>query len=338
MIAEMLRPPPVSFVSRPKSQPGEIIHCNENWRRVEPTLSVLVPVYHHDSSALIQALSQCQHARDVELILYDDGTVDAELTKTLTREIDAFTGAGCLVTATVNKGRSAGRNRLEGLARSDWMIFLDADMIPDDQNFLSRYIQMIRKHRQPMLVVGGFTLKQAEKTAKTALHWAQCESSECVPADERNTNPGRFVFTSNVLVHKDIMTVVPFDDAFVGWGWEDVDWGLRAARRFPVLHIDNTATHVGLDTPQVLLRKYGKSGNNFWLAAERHPDALKDTALYRMARILAWIPGQFILKWIAGGIAQLPHWMVPLGLRLLALKLFRASVYAEARNARRKSL
>ena len=336
MIAESLRPPPVHSIVKPQALSGETIYCNTNWRRVEPTLSVLVPVYHHDPCALINGLNACGFAHQVELVLYDDGTNDTELTVLIRHAIEAFSGAACLVTADQNKGRSAGRNRLEQIARSDWLLFLDADMLPDDGDFLARYLKSIEKHNQPMLVVGGFSLNQVEVSAKTRLHWQQCETSECLPAQERRTNPGRFVFTSNVLVHKDIMTVVPFDDDFKGWGWEDVDWGLRAARRFPVFHINNTATHMGLDTPGILLGKYGKSGKNFWLAAERHPDELKGTALYKSSRFLSWIPGQVILKWISGGLARLPGWIAPVKVRLIALKLFRASAYAEAYHARKK--
>jgi glycosyltransferase involved in cell wall biosynthesis len=338
MIAESLRPPPVSILNKPKANPGETIYCNALWRRIDPVMSVLVPVYKHDPSALMRSMRQCRHAENVELILYDDGSADPDLTKILQAELEDFTGAGCLITAQDNMGRAKGRNRLEELARSEWLLFLDADMIPDHKGFLVRYMKLIQQYGHPMLIVGGFSLKQVEPNSKTQLHFAQCARSECVPADERRTNPGRFVFTSNVLVHKDIMTVVPFDDDFIGWGWEDVDWGTRAARRFPVLHIDNTATHVGLDTPDDLMRKYGRSGENFWLAAERHPETLKSTPLYRMARVLSWIPGQVLLKWMSAGVARLPGWMMPIQLRLVALKLFRASAYAEARNARNKTV
>ncbi len=334
MIAESLRPPAVQFSARPASKQGEHIHCNDAYRRIEPILSVLVPVYHYDSSALAETLGRCGYAENVELIFYDDGSGDPALTSKLTMGVDQFPGAACLVTAEHNLGRSGGRNRLEELARSEWMLFLDADMLPDDTGFLKRYLKQIKEHRQPILVVGGFSLKQAVPSPENALHWKQCAVSECVPADIRQTNPGRFVFTSNVLVHKDIMAVVPFDSEFEGWGWEDVDWGLRAARRFPVIHIDNTATHVGLDPASTLVRKYSKSGRNFWLAADRHPDALKSTGLYRMAVILSYIPGRSLFKYLFKGLALLPGFLAPVGLRLTALKLYRAFVHAEARHAK----
>jgi hypothetical protein len=32
--------------------------------------------------------------------------------------------------------------------------------------------------------------------------------------------------------------MIPFDEAFSGWGWEDTDWGIRATKYFPVRHIN----------------------------------------------------------------------------------------------------
>lgn len=334
MIAESLRPPPISSYEKPGALPGETIVCNDQWRRVSPRLSVLVPVYHYDASVLIGMIGKCLGSGAVEIILYDDGSSDPELTFRLWSALQDTPSGGALVTASENRGRSAGRNRLEQLARSEWMLFLDADMLPDDTGFLQRYLTILDKYQQPALVVGGFSLKLAIPTPATKLHWEQCMASECIPASDRQKNPGRFVFTSNVLVHRDIMTVIPFDDAFRGWGWEDVDWGLRAAKRFPVLHIDNPATHMGLDTPGDLLRKYGNSGANFWLAADRHPEALKNTPLYTLSRVLAHIPGHKALKWLSAGIAKLPGWSVPMPVQLFALKLYRAAVYAEAHNAK----
>ncbi|MFC6197411.1 glycosyltransferase family 2 protein [Ponticaulis profundi] len=331
MIAERLTAGAPSHVAEPEALPGERVVCNENWQQIAaPSLSVLVPNYRDRPAKLLEALSDCIAADQIEVVIYDDGSDMQDLTEETVVAVQQFRGAACLISASENRGRAFGRNRLEHVARSDWMVFLDADMVPDDASFLQRYIEHIQSDARPALVVGGFSLQQAKETHANELHWAQCEVSECLPASERAQNPGRFVFTSNVLVHKQIMSDVPFDTAFSGWGWEDVDWGLRAAERFPVHHIDNTATHLGLDTPDVLLKKYGQSGRNFWLAAHRHPDALKDTSLYRLAGFLAPFPGKSLLAALASMTARLPGWSMPKSIRLFALKLYRATVYAEA--------
>lgn len=321
---------PSSF--RVSTLPCESLVSNSRWRQVDPKLSILIPTFRDSASHLIQMLSACDNSDQVEVIVFDDGTNDPDLTENLTAAILEFSGAASLITSSENKGRSEGRNRLQSLARSEWLLFLDADMLPDDVKFISRYLEQISGNESPAMVVGGFSLNLAEPTPKTKLHWAQSIASECVPADIRQQSPGRYVFTSNVLVHQDIMSIIPFDPVFKGWGWEDVDWGIRVAKRFPVQHIDNTATHLGLDTPESLLKKYGTSGHNFWLAVNRHPDELKTSGLARLSGLISRLPGKSIARPIFYTIAISPGWLMPLALRLLALKLYRATVYGGSRH------
>lgn len=313
---------------------NEDIFANERWGKTRPSLTVLIPVYKYDSSALIQGLSACKSSEDVGLIAYDDGSDDAHLTKQIVNEIDRFKGPACVVTAAKNVGRSMVRNRLETLAKTDWLLYLDGDMLPDDEKFLDRYLKVLNGLVEPTVIVGGLSLKFAVKTKENDLHWRQTELSEVVPADIRSKEPGRYVFTSNLLIHKKISTEQAFDDAFSGWGWEDVEWGLRVAKHYPVLHLDNPATHLGLNSSKELIQKYAQAGRNFWIAVERHPEGLKDTALYRLSVMLSDLPGLSVLRRAAHAVSNAPAYLVPLSLRVFALKLFRACVSAGARHDR----
>ena len=315
---------------------AELAHANGRWGQSGAQLSILIPTFRDSAHALINRLAECDGAVDTEVIVYDDGSGDPELTALMSAAVDAYPGGACLITALTNKGRSAGRNHLEETANAEWHLFLDADMYPDDVAFLSRYVDAISSQNgAPCMIVGGFSLNFAPFSAKTDLHRAQSLKSECIPAETRNLEPGRFVFTSNVLVHRHIMETITFDPAFSGWGWEDVDWGLRVADRYPVLHIDNTATHLGLDPASVLISKYEKSAGNFWLAAERHEDAMKATPLYRMSRRFARLPGRALLAGLSKQVALLPASLMPAAIRLACLKVFRAAVYGGHDYARR---
>ncbi|WP_293617600.1 glycosyltransferase family A protein [Ponticaulis sp.] len=334
MIAEAgARQSPPASAGLPEAIDGETIHTNANWTDVTPRLSILVPTYKDSANQLLSMLAACHYAESVEIIVYDDGSQDIALTNAVRESVDAFPGAACLITAEHNKGRSAGRNRLQASSRAPWLVFLDADMIPDDEGFIVRYLKCVQDDPAPRLVVGGFSMKLTPFSSKTDLHRAQSERSECIPAHIRSEEPGRYVFTSNVLAHRDIMNAVPFDPAFSGWGWEDVEWGIRVSRQYPVEHIDNTATHLGLDTAQDLLRKYEQSGANFWLAVERHPDVMEQTPLYRMASMFSRLPGRSLIREISRYVSRMPVWLMPRAIRLLALKTFRAAVYGGARHA-----
>lgn len=291
------------------------------------TLTVCVPCYHDHASPLISHLSNLPETGRVALLLFDDGSDDDALTRQLARHIMNHPGPARLVTAPKNGGRSQARNRLVDLAETDWVLLIDADMRPDTDIFFQRYIKAIENADGPSLIAGGFTLRQVTPTRQTRLHAAQSARSECLSAEARSEDPGRYVFTSNILVHKQILADITFDDGFTGWGWEDVDWGLRVAARFPVRHIENTATHLGLDDTDALLGKFGRSGANFARLAQRHPEAVRHMRLWKMAHVLQRLPFRKALTRLSRTVAR-TGW-IPVSLRLLALKLYRAFCYGE---------
>ncbi|MEO1027933.1 MAG: glycosyltransferase family 2 protein, partial [Pseudomonadota bacterium] len=154
--------------------------------------------------------------------------------------------------------------------------------------------------------------------------------SECLPAETRQISPGLHIFTSNALVHKTILDLVPFDDGFKGWGWEDVDWGIRIAEKFPIHHIDNTATHLGIDRDEDLIRKYGGSGSNFARLIEKHPQLSTQMKLAGLVQRLRWLP--FPGFWAVLAKRAAASKTIPIRLRLKALKAFRAFSYVRDRS------
>jgi glycosyltransferase involved in cell wall biosynthesis len=293
-----------------------------------PRLSVLVPVYRHDPSPLLQACASAAARLEgrVEFILHDDGSCDEALTARMTRAINDLACPASLTISHDNEGRSVTRNALLRAARARHALLVDADMIPDAPNFLDRWLTLAQKD-DPAVAFGGFSVKQAPREKRTALHRYTAQRSECRDAVARARSAAQFTTTSNLLVRRDVWEQTPFDAGFAGWGWEDVDWALRVSRRHAILHVDIPATHAGLDTSDTLLRKYEEGGANYRRLAERHPDAVARFASHRAARLLQRIPGMRTAKPTLAAIARLS--LAPLALRHAALKLYRTSVYAE---------
>jgi hypothetical protein len=143
----------------------------------------------------------------------------------------------------------------------------------------------------------------------------------------RARTPEKYVYTSNLLVRRDVFEAEGFDERFTGWGWEDVEWGMRVAARFGVTHIDNTATHLGLDTAEALLGKYEQSLTNFQRILQLHPDIVRGYPSYRLSRALKVLPARKVWR---DALKQLALSRAPLSLRVAAAKIFRAGLYAEA--------
>lgn len=287
-------------------------------------LSICIPTYKDDATDLILRLAGLEGAERCTLLIYDDGGQDPVMIEAHENAIMAFPGPARFIIATKNFGRSHARNRLMAKAETHWLLLLDADMLPDAENFLATYLDCIKKSDDPQLVAGGFSLKQLVPKRGHRLHERQAEMSDSVTASTRNTHPGRYVFTSNILVHKDILRQVPFDEGFSGWGWEDVDWGLRVVDHFAVRHIDNTATHLGMDADKALISKFGNSGRNYARLLEKHPVETEQFPLTRAAKRLKGVP---LIKPLGKLVAMASF--LPLSMRTLGLKIYRAAAYSE---------
>ena len=302
---------------------------NAAWKAAKPSVSVLIPFLRDDPADLLQVLDQEAAAVDgaVELILLDDGTADADLTARLVAQVKAMALPVRLITLLANEGRSIGRNRLASAARGGSLLFLDSDMRPDHSRFLRDWADLVAKD-DPAVAFGGFSLLQAPTDAKFSVHRSMAAKSECVPWTERAKQPEKYVYTSNLLVRRDVFEAEAFDPGFTGWGWEDVEWAMRVSRRFQVVHLDNAATHMGLDTVDALARKYEQSAPNFARMAERHPEIVAAYPSYKAAKLLKRLPGLTLLQRTLRGAAG--NSLLPVAARAFCLRLYRAALYADA--------
>ena len=149
-----------------------------------------------------------------------------------------------------------------------------------------------------------------------------------MPYTVRARQPEKYVYTSNLLIRRDVFALEAFDPGFTGWGWEDVEWAMRVSQRFRVLHVDNPATHMGLDTVADLAGKYEQSAPNFARVVDRHPAIVGTYPSYRAARILKRLPGLAQLRPLMRRIAE-TGWL-PTATRAFSLRLYRAALYAGA--------
>lgn len=318
--------PPTTAPSSPETAGAD----ERIWRNAAPApsspmLSVLTPVYAYDCTALIERLAGAARSDAVEVIFVDDGSP----TPAPVRAIEAAAAQSRLSITLIalgrNGGRAAARNRLLRAARAPHVLFLDADMLPDAPDFLDRWIDVIER-QAPKIAFGGFTVDQAPRRAETELHRFIAARSDCKPATERARDPAQTTATSNLLVARDVLAALPFDEGFVGWGWEDVEWALRSHARFPIVHVDNTATHVGLDDEHTLLRKIAQAGPNYRRLVDRHPQAVARFRSYRAARAMKALP----LPALRAALTPIIHMRaLPVRVRAAALKLVRTATYAE---------
>ncbi|QUD88632.1 polysaccharide biosynthesis protein HfsG [Phenylobacterium montanum] len=303
--------------------------ASARWNNANPTLTVLIPFLRDDPCALIAALEhQVRDRADaVEAVLLDDGTGDDVLAHRVEQAVRGSSLPARFVRSSVNLGRAKGRNRLAQAARGRWLLFLDSDMLPDSPLFLQTYLELIEKDA-PAVAFGGFSLDQAPRRREHALHRQMALASDCAPVEARCKAPEKHVFTSNLLVRRDVFDSEAFDESFSGWGWEDVEWAMRVTRRHPILHIANTATHLGLDAAPAMARKYEQSAANFARVVSGHREIVSAYPSYRAARALKRLPLRGLWRPLLKAFALTEA--APLASRALAMRLYRAALYAEA--------
>ena len=298
--------------------------------RCKPALSVLIPYYRDDPRpALADLQLQNVDPKQVEILIYDDGSGDPELNRKVCADVKQAAMPVHLFMAAENRGRSFARNYLKRNARADWVLFLDADMRPESTAFIADYITEIHKGEAD-IIFGGFTVPTETDDPERELHRAFSMVSDCLSLSERKAKGPQYVCSSNLCVRGDVIDAEPFDPEFSGWGWEDSEWAARVAARYELVHIDNPALHLGLETTDTLLSRFRSSGPNYWRFTAKHPDLARTLKLYNVTRKLRRIPGQKLMRPVLRSFVKSNS--LPVRMRLFALKLWRASWYAEAQS------
>jgi glycosyltransferase involved in cell wall biosynthesis len=289
-------------------------------------LSVLIPFYGDDPTRLAASLNALIGTRKtVEILLLDDGSPETTLNAGVARTVRALSAPARLLTSTRNMGRSSGRNLLAAKARGRWLLYLDADMQPGNDAFLQAYLERIESDDFDA-AFGGYETVQPDDPVFD-VHAALSRASDHTDAEAREHIGATAFCSSNLLVRARVMRDVRFDESFTGWGWEDVDWAVRAARAHRLVHLDNPAWHDGLQGADGLLSKFRAGAVNYARLLEKHPQLARLPGA-RAARTLAAIPLQRAMRGVFADLVRSQR--LPMKVRTTALKLWRASWTAEA--------
>ena len=254
-------------------------------------LSIIVPVYNWDTGLLIKALSEeistAALAESVEILIADDCSDQ--------RFQDVNRNHVCGIPYVEyyelekNIGRAAIRNDLLSRARGTSILFLDADVVPDSPSFLRTYLQYMEKGNP--VVCGGISYQQQIlKGRQYDFYLYKGTKTEWIPASQRQMVPWRYFFSANVLLQASVLDGISFDERFSGYGYEDIEWGIRLEREHGILHIDNTCSHLGLVAKDDAFMRMRNSIDNFIELKRMHPQVFAKAGISPLATFLGYIP------------------------------------------------
>ncbi|MBZ4034439.1 glycosyltransferase [Flavobacterium sp. 17A] len=215
-------------------------------------LSILIPVYNYNVLPLVSELvKQCNDCGiNFEILCYDDASI---LFKEENQKIDQFQNCSFTVLEK-NIGRSAIRNLLAKKATYQNLLFLDADVIPAQNEFISNYISEIEKNTN--VIFGGLLYENQKPAKKLLLRWIYGKEREALDLSERIKNGSDFALASNLLVKKEILIRFPFDENLTRYGYEDLlFFAVLKSNEIKIEHIENPVFHLNLETSIAFLNK-----------------------------------------------------------------------------------
>ncbi len=169
------------------------------------------------------------------------------------------------VTYRVNKtplGRSKNRNALAETSCYNFLLFLDGDAdISNQPNFISTYLNFATPDG---VVCGGTAYQPNVPTNQTfLLRYFYGKNREEKTAAIRQQEPWNGFSAFNFLLPRHIFMELKFDENLSDYGHEDTLFGNELKYRcIPVHHVENAATHLGLDSSQEFLEKTKKGVEN----------------------------------------------------------------------------
>lgn len=221
-------------------------------------LSICIPTYNTDCSALLDILAKqiAQIEETVEVLVCDDFSTDYVRKNQEACERNGFS----FFENTSNLGSISTRIKLAKKSSFNWLLFVDADMLPKTDEYVIQYTNFITFNKAD-IAIGGCCYANEIKPFNLRLRYGR--NREEISAEKRQLNPYNSILFGNVLIKKQLFNVV-FDNFKVKAYGEDIylSSSLKSLNK-KVVHLQNEAYHLGLENNREFVKKIQKSGEMY---------------------------------------------------------------------------
>jgi hypothetical protein len=223
-------------------------------------ISVLIPIYNFNVAKLVKDLhAQLTYANVVFEIILGDDTSTQQYNNEKLAELQCVT----YFSLSENIGRAKIRNLLVEKANFPYLLFMDCDAAIASSLYINNYIVEISRNATPVCIIGGVAYRKQKPNPKYYLRWDYGNKREATDADIRNVKPYKSFTFFNAVFSKSIFDIIKFDESFSTYGNEDTFFGNQLRNtKTPVIHINNTLFHDGLDTNEEYVNKVETSVDN----------------------------------------------------------------------------
>ena len=248
-------------------------------------LSILIPIYNYNSYTLVLELhKQCLECEiEFEIVCQDDVS---SIYLHENNEINALQNCSISINKN-NLGRGRNINSIAEKASFNWLLILDCDLFPTNKYFIKNYIEAINSSKYK-IIFGGISYESRTVENQKLLRWVYGSKRESLPVKLRQKNPFSSALTSNILIEKELFIKNPFDNSIIKYGYEDLCLlSVLESKKNQILHINNSAYHLNLETSNQFLEKTKISLENLTFIIDANilnPKNLKIIKIYNLVK------------------------------------------------------
>lgn len=221
-------------------------------------LSILIPTFNYDITALVVDVHKQSKSCNIvfEILVFDDASTDLEVRKK-NASINALENTS-YTTLKSNIGRSAIRNKLAKSAQYNWLLFLDADVMPVNNHFVFNYINSLSDSKP--IIYGGISYQEERPNQTQLLRWVYGREREALSSEIRKKDIYVSFLTLNFIIQKDTFEKAIFNENIPNLRYEDTLFSYDLKRKkIPITHIENPVCHLGLESSEIFLSKSKES-------------------------------------------------------------------------------
>ncbi|MDG1723319.1 MAG: glycosyltransferase [Flavobacteriaceae bacterium] len=213
-------------------------------------ISICIPAYNTDCTDLLKSLRNQIDKTDVqiEVLLANDGSSLFDDVNRNECKRHGFT----YLHSDLNEGRVKTRMRLAIESKHDWILFLDADMLPAADDFINKYCKSITKDKYEVYV-GGHCYKKNNSLFSLRQNYGNAR--EDIAQGLRNKRPYNHIFFGNIAIKKRLFITI-FSTYFDSSYGEDIYLsGILRKQKVAVLHLKNKTFHLGIESNAAFVSK-----------------------------------------------------------------------------------
>jgi len=246
-------------------------------------ISVLIPIYNYNVTPLIYNLHELLVKSKVpfEILGFEDGSKTSFVKKN--NDVAGLPYTSLLVSEE-NLGRIKARQILCEKAKYDWLLFLDADTIPKNEDFITVYLNIISEDYDA--IFGGIYYEKQKPHKDNILRWKYGQEKEEVKAAKRMLAQYKHVVSANMLIKKSLFKDFNSEIKVDSYGMDSY-FGLKLKKlEARIIHIDNEVFHLGIEKSIDFLNKKEEASETLLRLLSQNKTSFRENHLLNVFKVL----------------------------------------------------